>query len=1631
LNLVVPAKVQPLAPEFQRLSADMEKSIGGIANLGQAQEGAARQDLTLLNQTTNWDARLVALAATAAKQAAATGLGQDILYALFRLGLPTNPALLASVSSDTVQQALTKANQAAIVNLNKQQIAEATRGFQNFASKTLLASTAAGSPSTYSELLGAEIKDPAQQTAFANLYFSQPTAGAELWAQAAKLNIPAATLDGLKLQGKFLYLTFNNSALAQKLQQDIGSAENLPQLADKDYHQPATWQSTLTALAGDGGSFLRAASTLGYNLGRTPLNTFLAKSGANLPQLDDASKQSLKTLHRLYQVTPSTESFQAAVKLGFTSASEIASYSKSAFIDQHAYAFPPGEVGLVYGQAQTVSSVTFNFYAMAKALDTSVPVYALSGSSSDRQNAKNALVQQFPSMSTLFGNLDFCQCDDCRSVLSPAAYFVDLLDLLGKESSPNAAGNLPLDVLIGNGDGVKGRRPDLGALPLTCANTNTAMPYIDLVNEILEYYIAHNNNLDGGAAYDTGSATTADLTAEPQHIIPSVYSTTLKQAVYPLNLPFDLWIETVRGFLNYFKTTLAQVLDTLRPADTLELFTSNPPTPYYRAEILAESLGISPAEYGVYTATDTTKWYQLYGDYPNEAAALGDLNNAKTLSQKLGVSYQGLTDLVQTGFLNPGLYPLLFQFQRFGIDMGAAFSFTNQPSYPVLTPQQTADFQAVLDGLTAHYKQQNPNSTFNATTWLKNLLTAHYSTTVLVLADPDTGCDFSGTTLQYADGSAAKPLDFLKLNLFVRLCNKLGCSLNNGVPVPGSPANPWSLDEVNRALQAFFPLNNLPAWNNPGFAQAFGDSWKTALVYLGHLDDLNTRLAPPLGRSALLPLWSVLAAQGGAPLYAQLFLTPSLLNNDFAFDDPNGKFPAAAGDLTPTQQSLTAHAAVVQGALGLAATDITAILADAGVAAPAEFSLDNLSICYRYSLLAQRLQLSVADMISLKAMSGLNPFQPLTGNPLTKLADDILLNQTLGFVEQVVVAQNSGFTVEDLKYLLRHQYDPVGKYQDDPNALMAFVQSIAGGISQIQAQNTVPPDPASMQESLIDQTLSGLFPAAILKTLFTQLTNAQSYTVSAASPVALTLTDPTQAPELTLSFDTVTNTQTLSYKGLLLDWRKAELQALNSNAALNAVYSTLLIGVQQQARTALESSMVNILGVWASLVQYEAVATGVASAQAISDPVGQLTQADPSLSFTYDSSQSLQWLGYRGVLTAAKLSILTALNNSATLAALLSQVQQQALPAYNEMTGSLIAMWCNLQTYKATQAGVAPGSQVDPAAFASALALAQQAGTITGPVPPIQITYDSVAQVQTLICTGVLPDALRTQLAALIPAPAAVAALLASLLQTVRNQAVTEFGFLAADVLAAAINNPDPYVTPLLGAANLQQQKFAKAELVKVFVPLLVRKLSRQLVLQTLSDALSSDPSLTEALVADAAFLNDPSNPGKSLLQAFLAVDQPGVTAAYYDKNSTLLASGTAATADTSDLTNSVPGAVSCHFEGFLQAATDGPYRFFVELGNTGVQAQFNLDSPDPAAQFTNPVIQATAAKDGDEASQFAQLKGGVAYHFTLLASAASQGPANSSSDWHRPAGIELYGSQCGAVQAARPEFASYPGERR
>ncbi|HJS24983.1 MAG TPA: hypothetical protein VJ751_11565, partial [Pyrinomonadaceae bacterium] len=92
LNLVAPAGAQPLTPEFNRLSSDLRPQIGDLNRLRIARETPQQQDLTLLHEATGWDARLIATAAMATRLSAPeeTGLSQDALYGVLRVGLPSD-----------------------------------------------------------------------------------------------------------------------------------------------------------------------------------------------------------------------------------------------------------------------------------------------------------------------------------------------------------------------------------------------------------------------------------------------------------------------------------------------------------------------------------------------------------------------------------------------------------------------------------------------------------------------------------------------------------------------------------------------------------------------------------------------------------------------------------------------------------------------------------------------------------------------------------------------------------------------------------------------------------------------------------------------------------------------------------------------------------------------------------------------------------------------------------------------------------------------------------------------------------------------------------------------------------------------------------------------------------------------------------------------------------------------------------------------------------------------------------------------------------------------------------------------------------------------------------------------------
>ncbi|MGH9137320.1 MAG: Tc toxin subunit A, partial [Acidimicrobiales bacterium] len=378
--------------------------------------------------------------------------------------------------------------------------------------------------------------------------------------------------------------------------------------------------------------FLVAADAT-QRIGATPLQTWDG-FGALAPE----AQQGALLVERLHQMSPSDASMQALSSLGIGSARALARYTETEFLAAHGGAFPSTEeAALVYRKAQDVHAMALNL-ATAYITNQNLPVIHVLASDSDPAAAPPAPPAAgggspaSATLETLFDNLDFCACEHCKSVLSPAAYLVELLEFLDLTGIPHDGAN-PIDVLLA-------RRPDLQHLLLSCENTNVALPYIDLVNEVLEHYVV-NGDLTGFHGHDTAPGVfSADLLADPQFVEATAY-TTLADHVYPAPLPFDMPLEALRLQSQAWGSTLA---------DALDLF--GPP-----ADARRERLGLNAAELSIVTDTAFKALPEYFGE--PAAATIDALNlaiaNAKVFSRRVDVSYLELDRILKTRFVNPGI----------------------------------------------------------------------------------------------------------------------------------------------------------------------------------------------------------------------------------------------------------------------------------------------------------------------------------------------------------------------------------------------------------------------------------------------------------------------------------------------------------------------------------------------------------------------------------------------------------------------------------------------------------------------------------------------------------------------------------------------------------------------------------------------------------------------------------------------------------------------------------------------------------------------------------------------------------------------------------------------------------------
>jgi len=237
----------------------------------------------------------------------------------------------------------------------------------------------------------------------------------------------------------------------------------------------------------------------------------------------------------------------------------------------------------------------------------------------------NDYLKQIEGFEELFGSQDYCKCQHCQSILSPAAYFVDLMSFVeNKILSINFAADLENHVL-----NLKVRRADLWTLPLNCENTHGLTPYLDIINEILENYI-----------YITGQEGAVDELPDRDEIEEYVYKNVIKESVLSFQQPVLLPLEKLEIYLSHFDVTRGEIASLLEKEPDV---------------IAAAALRLSSKEYELVTQVkdDIDFLTGLYGIAFEIDADSGSVEkfDVQYLLSPIGLTRSELGELVETKFV--------------------------------------------------------------------------------------------------------------------------------------------------------------------------------------------------------------------------------------------------------------------------------------------------------------------------------------------------------------------------------------------------------------------------------------------------------------------------------------------------------------------------------------------------------------------------------------------------------------------------------------------------------------------------------------------------------------------------------------------------------------------------------------------------------------------------------------------------------------------------------------------------------------------------------------------------------------------------------------------------------------------
>jgi len=1019
--------------EFDLILEDLNPLLGG-RRPQDLKEDAGQRDVSVLAGQSGYSSAQIATLALAHKFGDQTQTPAQVLYGLLSQGLPPDAAALHSADPNLRLNALKASVAQGLVpaQIDGKNIEDYLDGF--------IPSPTSGGQELQGLLGG--ILTPNELFPFVGEYLADSQNPDAFWAQIATEPQWASRANALKLTVQIGSLTNNHAPLvnAIKALPNISQASDIVRLSKSDWKASIQTQGVGfpadTPGADDNEKADNYASQIvarveaafptrffAARLGQSPVATYLnARPSYDLVKTyparffkenPDGLSQEIRTqlpaFQRLYRLTANAEETIALSAKGIQSAQQISRISREVFAERHQDVFSEDRANEIYDKALRTSAIAMALLGEYGAGSNRTSLQALPRLDSHEQ--ADAAADSIPDWETLFGSFDFCACQECASAHGPAAYFVDLLMFLENRQAETDSQTVK-DILFL-------RRPDLGDIELSCENTNTPLPLIDLANEILEDAVAppapfapfnlapsleadlaqpvatdaltaafnpplrpgarveileagkrwrvadesfaYSVVKDGGALSVSARSRQTTGSAEERRATPQYRNSAayaeLAQSVYPWNLPFDLPSEEANAFLTHLGVSRRDLIEALRPAP--EPFDPNDPVVVRMA---AERLGLTDTERKIIVGEPLTPPRQ-----PDEfwgSAPVSLLTTVQELLNISGLSYAELDALLATWFIDP-------------------------------------------------------------------------ASTLEITARPDAPVDTCDTTKLQIAGLTADVLT--RTHRFVRLWRELG----------------WTICEVDRAIRAFAPNATTPTLTNE------------ILVRLDHLRALSSQLR--LTVAQVLAFWKPIDTIEPGSLYQRLFFNPAVfkpLDEDFRLR-PDGQ------ELLDTSKSLADKAAVLQAAFRLNSAALSSMLAKTD----GKLNLANLSLIYRHAVLARQIGVTVQNLLTAIDLTGIDPFR----------ADSA--QDTLQFVAVVKAMLASGFSIPQLDYLLRNQFNPASSFAPPDSTLAQVLMETRSNLLNVDAPSDA--EKQSLRESaVIDRLAAALeLPADVTASLLIRVTH--------------------------------------------------------------------------------------------------------------------------------------------------------------------------------------------------------------------------------------------------------------------------------------------------------------------------------------------------------------------------------------------------------------------------------------------------------------------------------------------------------------------------------------------------------------